>query len=314
MLPDRVDPRLARRAVEELWPILRVREAVAAYVATSIAYAHSLSPACWSLTLFSDGIGFNVGQIRVLDVGNEIITLYLQGPRTPSNAAGVSFRDPPGAQFYPAVAVPAFRAEIELRHLSRLPADFRTAHNQLIASAAARKRASPFKSSFSPAIIEVFREISGQRIPDPSWHAANAVHTEPPSFDLDEPDDDGGFGDPEMNRQIEIAAVQCVTEAYRTNGWTVVSVERKRCGYDLRCTKRAAERHVEVKGCAAEVVRFIITAKEHAAAFADPLFRAAVVLRALDESRELVEFTAKQLQTSFEYRPIQFRARRISSA
>lgn len=302
---------MARQAIKDLWPKKEARRNFTEVVATSIFYAHSHSAACWSLTLFSDGIALNVGQVRVLDVGPEVMTLYLQGPRAPKKSLGVSVVDPPESQFYPAVPVPAFRVRLELRHVSQLPSDIRVAHNCFIASAAARKRVSPFKSSHSPAASAVFGEESGHRIPEPSWHVANGVGAVDEVPELVD-DEAAGFGDSESNRAIEIAAVQYVSEAYRRNGWTVVSVERMKCGYDLRCTKGAAERHVEVKGCAGEAMRFILTAKEHAAAFSDPRFRAAVVSRALDESRALTEFTAKQLQSNFEYRPIQYWARRLS--
>lgn len=260
----------------------------------------------------SDGVTLNVGQVRVLDVGTRLLTLYLEGPRSPLKARGVSFREASNSHVYAAVSVPSFRAEIELDRVEHLPLDYRRAHNQLIASAAARKRVSPFKISYSPAVVAVFREMTGGKLPDPSWYENNAA-TVPEQLLVWGEVDTGGFGDPATNRAIEVAAVEHVANTYRKKGWSVRSVEALKCGYDLRCAKGKVERHVEVKACAADADKFIVTANEHAVAFSDPLFRIAIVSHALSESRQVHEFTAKQFQSEFEFRPIHYWARHIAS-
>lgn len=58
----------------------------------------------------------------------------------------------------------------------------------------------------------------------------------------------GGFGSVEHNRQVERAAVAEVRRQYERDGWSVVSVEAEKVGYDLKCAKETTEEHVEVKG------------------------------------------------------------------
>lgn len=305
----RIDPQAAQAAIEALLPAAKTRRAVADFYAESIGHAHSVSPSCWSLTLFTNAICLNVGQVRVLDVNADSLTMYMQGPQAPRAVAGVSLLDSPKSSFYSAVTVPSFRAQVQLERLTDLPSTFRVAHNQFIASAGAKKRISPFKDSHSPAVLSVLRTLLGRQVPVPAWQALSDSDVDFKPSVGKEDDEDWGFGDSETNREVETAAVDHVTESYRVSGWKVVSVEREKCGFDLLCTKAGAERHVEVKGCSGEEVRFIITAKEYAAAFSDPLFRVAVVVRALQESREATEFTGKQLQDNFDYRPIQYSAR-----
>lgn len=161
-------------------------------------------------------------------------------------------------------------------------------------------------------MVALFREFTGDAIPDPSWHSGNLL-SEPELTLTDDEAHSGGFGDPNSNPLVEKAAVTYVTDLYLTNGWSVKSVENLKCGYDLRCTKGNAERHVEVKGCSASGKRFIVTAKEHGLAFSDPSFRVAIVSDALSDRSALEEITGKQFQTMFECRAIQYLARRVTA-
>ena len=55
-----------------------------------------------------------------------------------------------------------------------------------------------------------------------------------------------GFGDPAENKLVEVAAVRAVVKTYQGDGWSVRSVERDKCGFDLECTKNGSVENVEV--------------------------------------------------------------------
>jgi hypothetical protein len=120
----------------------------------------------------------------------------------------------------------------------------------------------------------------------------------------------GGFGDYEQNCIVEQAAVSCVIDKYKRDGWAVKSVERERCGYDLQCTRGNAEAHVEVKGVSGDALSFPITPNEVRAARADKAFRLCVVTMATSTLRRPHEFTGAEFLSKFTLVPVQYMAHR----
>lgn len=120
----------------------------------------------------------------------------------------------------------------------------------------------------------------------------------------------GPFGTPEANKLIEVAAVEAVTEAYRSDGWTVVSHENRKYGYDLHCTNAQVVHHVEVKGVRGRDCSFILTANEMDFSCERNSFRLCVVTNALDHKHRKIEmFTASELASKFDFEPLAFAAR-----
>jgi Protein NO VEIN, C-terminal len=119
-----------------------------------------------------------------------------------------------------------------------------------------------------------------------------------------------GFGDPETNRRVETAAIAFVTKWYGAKGWGVSSVEAKKCGYDLLCTKNGDEEHVEVKGVKGTQPAFIITANEVRQAQSDPQFYICVVTSALADSRKLHRLSGEEFVGRYDIAPLAFRASR----
>lgn len=117
-----------------------------------------------------------------------------------------------------------------------------------------------------------------------------------------------GFGDPETNRRVERAAVSFVTNWYKARGWSVLSVEAEKCGYDLLCKKDAIEEHIEVKGIQAAGVSFIITSGEVRQARGNPLFMICVVTSALSDKPQMLRFTGDDFIKKFDLEPLSFRA------
>lgn len=88
-----------------------------------------------------------------------------------------------------------------------------------------------------------------------------------------------GFGDPETNRKVEIAAMNAVIAHYA--GWTHDDVSLDKCGWDITFTQGSMEVHAEVKGVSGRKPTILLTRNEFRAAERDSLWRLVVVTRAL---------------------------------
>lgn len=117
-----------------------------------------------------------------------------------------------------------------------------------------------------------------------------------------------GFGDPERNRKVEVAAVSFTAKWYESRGWTVESVESKKCGYDLLCLKGSSVEHVEVKGANGDSLAFIITNNEVREALEDPRFVLCVVTSALRHP-QLSRYLGNEFADEFELTPLAFTAK-----
>jgi uncharacterized protein DUF3883 len=121
-----------------------------------------------------------------------------------------------------------------------------------------------------------------------------------------------GFGDPETNKKVELAAIEHVTNFYVSEGWHVESVEPLKCGFDLLCTKDRKENHVEVKGVQGAIVSFIITRGEKRQAEDDPDFVLCVVTSALADERKLLSYTPNEILSVFKFEALAYQATLIN--
>jgi hypothetical protein len=117
-----------------------------------------------------------------------------------------------------------------------------------------------------------------------------------------------GFGDPVENKLVETAAVEAVAREYQWGGWSVRSVERDNCGFDLECTKGVTVEQVEVKGVRGTGLCFVITAGEVRQARENPKFVLVVVTSALSPSPTLTKFSGVEFGQQFDLAAIQYRA------
>ena len=298
----RDNPERALEVLRSFWPARRLA-ALTSVISRSMSYAHFQSDACWSVTLFEDMLTLNVGQVRVLDADNLALTLYLEGPTGIPKHSGVDVVDSPSKRFCAALDVPCFTIVVQPQSVSSLSTPILTKHHKLIASAAAAKRSSPFRRSYSPAVVEILRKRGKRSLEHPSWFAPNRVEISESSSLR------GLFGTAETNRLVEAAAINVVTANYRALGWTVRSVEMENVGYDLHCVNGRREMHVEVKGLSGEDLRFVITANEHDKAFADSQWKLAVVQNATSSTPRIEEFSGSQYEELFHVQPLTFGAK-----
>ncbi len=117
-----------------------------------------------------------------------------------------------------------------------------------------------------------------------------------------------GFGSPENNKRVEQAAITTTHTWYEKQGWTVKSVERDKCGYDLRCTRGDLEEHVEVKGIQGDQPIFIITAGEVRCLMLDRRQVTCVVTNALAPSPRLLRYSRDEFLGLYDLEPLAFRA------
>jgi hypothetical protein len=117
-----------------------------------------------------------------------------------------------------------------------------------------------------------------------------------------------GFGKPEENKEVEEAAIAAVRRQYELDGWSVRSVEREKCGFDLKCSKDTIVQDVEVKGARGTVQSFLITAGEVAQARTNPNFVLVVVTSALSTSPVLNRYSGCEFCRRFGLSVVQYRA------
>lgn len=117
-----------------------------------------------------------------------------------------------------------------------------------------------------------------------------------------------GFGNPEINRKVEQAAISFVTDWYNSKGWKVKSVEADRRGYDLLCTKTKRKEHVEVKGVQGQELSFIITSGEIRQARNNTHFFICIVTSALTKNPQMFRYTGAEFVEKFGLAPLAYRA------
>ena len=116
-----------------------------------------------------------------------------------------------------------------------------------------------------------------------------------------------GFGDPDKNRLVERAAIAAAKRHYRKRDLSIVSVERDKCGYDLKCYKGRHELHVEVKGSSGLGRGFILTAGELTAAQTDSKFELCLVRNALKKPT-VSTMSAGSMLDNYRFEPLAHRA------
>jgi hypothetical protein len=178
------------------------------------------------------------------------------------------------------------------------------------------KEVGALKPGFPQTLYPIFPEEAGvlaRHLPEEAGKILRqygvATCDEPLPMDYS-PAEGGGFGSPENNKQIEQAAVKAVTTWYRKRGWLVRSVERDKIGFDLLCSRRSKEEHVEVKGVSGEEPdSFVLTAGEVKRAESDPAFILCVVTTPLSSPLQHW-FRQSAVLRDFDVVPIQYMARR----
>ena len=127
--------------------------------------------------MFSDRLRLNVGQVETLTLEPKGIWFLFESPISP-NSPDVATRfeiEISDCPFYPAVPIPSGRCFVPSSRLASLPPAVRQAHDRYIRAAASFKRMSPFKQSWSPAILEHVERVLATALPRPSYLNSEAM-------------------------------------------------------------------------------------------------------------------------------------------
>ncbi len=152
----------------------------------------------------------------------------------------------------------------------------------------------------------------GDRLMDNSYQLDLLAIIEAEASELttdEEREEEGGFGDPALNKEVERTAIEFVTTRYQQDGWQVESVENRRLGFDLLAQRGRDERHLEVKGLRGAEVDFILTAGEKRQAEVDPVFVCCVLTRALSSDPGYVEIPGEHLLAGRDFAVVAYRVR-----
>jgi len=118
----------------------------------------------------------------------------------------------------------------------------------------------------------------------------------------------GGFGDPEINLEVEQAAIAYVKKWYVDRGWKVLSLENENRGYDLQCSLGRKEENVEVKGIKGKQRSFIITKNEVEQAKSNPDFVICIVTSAFSKRPKLYRLPGSKFIEKFNLEPLSYKA------
>lgn len=286
---ERLIPPSARRRVAEVF-------------AASCRHAHMQSPSCWELTLEPTFIRLNVGQVALLDAKDDRLFLCAAPSLPPLGAPAAIDRS--RGPVYAAVPIRSVSLSIPLRSVSLIDRKVVSAHHRYITEAASRKRVSPFRSAHSPAAVTVLAGWAGIETPQPAYLVAA-----PDEADLSQGEIESSLFDVVASKEIEESAIRTVWSWYESRGWKVVSVERDKIGYDLRCRKGREQRHVEVKGRARSGGVVLLTAREWRRAIEDQRFVLAIVSN-IQRDPILNQLTGLEFQRAYDIKPIVFHASR----
>ena len=151
-----------------MWPNPVVEGAVAVELANSIRIAHAAGDAAWEVSLLSQAIRLNVGQVETLTLGRTRARFLFRAPLVLDDWGNITvgLSDDP---HYPAVPIPSGVCVVPIRRFSNFPTPIRHSHNEYIRAAATFKSISPFKRSFSPSVLEYLEQRLGVPLPRPSY-------------------------------------------------------------------------------------------------------------------------------------------------
>ncbi len=165
---DRHDQRSAVKLFQLLWPDPAVSHAVAVNLAASIRAAHAAAEASWAVTMFPQMLRLNVGQVETLTLSETNARFLFSAPLEVSLQPRFHL-ELPNRPVYRSVPVPSGVCSFPIAELKSLPRPIRDAHEAYIEAAASLKRTSPFKKSFSPAVVEYIESVLATKLPRPGY-------------------------------------------------------------------------------------------------------------------------------------------------
>lgn len=150
-----------------------IRQLCVQALAESVATAHATAPQAWSITLFPNTVRLNVGRIEALAYFTDSIHCIIDSQCIPD---GLRQRKDVDLIIGATGVLPS----VPVSAVCNFPADLagelfpllRSSHESLI-RAAGSARGTPYRSSYSPGVIEFLSSKVGRRISHPSHYNSN---------------------------------------------------------------------------------------------------------------------------------------------
>ncbi len=156
---DRTDPIAAEKILTELCPDANALLCWARHAWQAIEVARSIAAESWEVTLFSDGVRLNVGQVAVLELWSGIAVFYCCAPVQIEPSEQVRPQDDWGG--YGAVKGGTERWIVAVTALPGLQPRLIEKHIELVRLAARSKKASPFRAAQSPGVVLYLEKVVG---------------------------------------------------------------------------------------------------------------------------------------------------------
>lgn len=163
---DRHDPQQAYTIFRDLVP-QSAGVTVAQLLVDIITAAHNLEPASWSVSLFSEKLRINVGQVEVCTLRPGTCRIITTAPVTCADVPGLELRED-NAPVYRAVPVPSAVVDIDLS-VATVPEFCLQPLLEFVGEAASRKRGSPFRRAFSIGVLLFLERALETNLPRPAY-------------------------------------------------------------------------------------------------------------------------------------------------
>lgn len=315
----------AQRVINEFITEGSLRRTILSFLLNAISFTNDINPKNWNINLDKNGkfIRFNVGQEYCIEIFPKYISVLLLKKYIPrilvENLSDLEFKGYNGKK-----KVISSRVELTPDCLVKIPGSIachvryeedyalilsylEQGNRKFIEEANNHTRILPaMMRAHSPGFIAYLSKYFDRQIQNPAYVEMEEFILSQ-SFPAQRTKNGGFFGNSEINREVEQAAISFVWDHYKRRGWQVKSVETEKCGFDLLCTKGKKQECVEVKGIQGSIVSFIITAGEVKQARINDNFVLSVVTSALSNPK-LHNFSAKDFNNQFELETISYRA------
>lgn len=159
---DGVDPEPIRELMSRLVPDSRVRRAILERLGLSIEECARTSATGWGVTVYSNGIRLNAGQVEIFNLDPGLADFGLLGP---------PLREVPGCTShqtsYATLGKEGFKIRGPVGAVVHAYDDFREQHFNAIRKA--RRNGYRWKSSHSRSVLAYMEQELSRALPDPEW-------------------------------------------------------------------------------------------------------------------------------------------------
>jgi hypothetical protein len=165
----RDDRKNAASVLAHLLPSAEQRRVYFEALEAVIGAAHAVSDASWSVSLFTDAIRVNVGQMEIVTLSNDDVYLLLDPPSIPSNLpAALRPLIKPSRRYS---SVPGEKVLLHLagERFASWYSYLKEAHEAMAVRAATAKRGTPHSRAFSESVLLEAERVLGRAVPRPSF-------------------------------------------------------------------------------------------------------------------------------------------------